>query len=93
MMLSYHLDSKFIIIICDSVNFAFLYFNIKIKINHTHYFQHIEMNRFNESKTKIYKIYDLFYFVLRYVRMTFGYLMKIGNISNVFTYPYPLKPP
>ena len=30
MMLSYHLGSKFIIIICDSVNFAFLYFHKKI---------------------------------------------------------------
>ena len=43
MMLSYHLGSKFIIIICDSVNFAFLYFHIKIKINHTYYFHHNEM--------------------------------------------------
>ena len=43
MMLSYHLGSKFIIIICDSVNFAFLYFHIKIKINHTYYFHYIEM--------------------------------------------------
>ena len=43
MMLSYHLGSKFIIIICDSVNFAFLYFHIKIKINHIYHFHYIEM--------------------------------------------------
>ena len=30
MMLSYHLGSKFMIIICDYVNFAFLYFHIEI---------------------------------------------------------------
>ena len=43
MMLSYHLGSKFMIIICDYVNFAFLYFHKKIKINNTYYFHHIEM--------------------------------------------------
>ena len=43
MMLSYHLGSKFIIIICDYVNFAFLYFHIKIKINHIYHFHYIEM--------------------------------------------------
>ena len=40
MMLSYHLGSKFMIIICDYVNFAFLYFHKNKNKNKSYSYYH-----------------------------------------------------